>query len=579
MHKDRAELKVFNPRGETEKNPIMPVSPRLKDLKGKKIGIIRIRIQAGEILFPHLEKALKDSASAAEWDILEVPFTGDADTRASRLNEIADRYDGIVISMAISGGSTTRLTPDAVHMEKLGKPVALIVANCFQTTARFFAQSQGLEDLAVAPFAMDYVPPAEEIERLNLAEKVADEVIRALTRWSPGHPVIEEVSEKILVYNGGSYQEAYENMEKFFLQHGWSDGLPIVPPTEEAVNKILEGTKLLPEHLVAVFPPGQGKATVEKIAINAVMAGCLPQYIPVILAAIDAIIDPAFDLVGVQSTSGQLAPLFIVSGQKLIEELNINDSFCTLGPGWRANAAIGRALKLIMMNIGHTWPVINDMKAFGNPFSYVTLIGENEAAYSGAWEPLRVTEGFPKGQPTISAMPAMSWQPDLVLPTPPSVERIIAHISLQAKVKYDRYANNCYYNNLVLISPTAFDAIRREGVSKADLQQALYEAIQLPGSLVFDGREGIGPIKFPQWVLDKHKADPDAPVPILLGPESLKICVTGGPGPDMIAYISTWGYGPSHFITKPIKLPANWEDLLDKYKGWASPTVKWIPAN
>ena len=574
MHKDRAELKVFNPRGKTEENPIMPVSPRLKDLNGKKIGIINIRIQAGEILFPYLEKALKERTSTTEWDVLEIPFTGDADTRASRLKEIIDEYDGIVIFMAISGGSTTRLTPDAVLIEKLGKPVALIVTNCFQTTARFFARSQGLEDLAVATFTMDYIPPVEEIEKLNLAEKVADKVIWALTKWSPGPPVIEEVPDKVLTYSGAFYQEAYENMEKSFLQCGWSDGLPIAPPTEEAVGRMLEGTELLAEHLIAVFPPGQGKATVEKIAINAVMAGCLPQYMPVILAAVDAIIDPAFDLVGVQSTSGQLAPLLIVSGQELIEELNINDSFCTLGPGWRANTAIGRAIKLIMMNIGHTWPGINDMKAFGNPFRYVTLIGENEAAYSGAWEPLRVTEGFPKDQPTISVMPAMSWQPDLVLPTPPSVERIIAHISLQAKVKYDRYANNCYYNNLVLISPTTFDAIRREGVSKTDLQRALYEAIQLPGPLVFDGRERIEHIKFQQWVLDKHKADPDAPVPILLGPESLKICVTGGPGPDMIAYISTWGYGPSHFITKPIKLPSNWDDLLDKYKGWASPTIK-----
>ncbi len=245
-----------------------------------------------------------------------------------------------------------------------------------------------------------------------------------------------------------------------------------------------------------------------------------------------------------------------------------------MGPGWRANTTIGRAIKLIMMNIGHTWPGINDMKAFGNPFRYVTVIAENEAAYSGAWEPLRVTEGFTKDQPTISVMPAMSWQPDLVLPTPPNVARIIAHITTQAKVKYDRYANNCVYNNLVLISPTAFDAIRREGLSKADLQKALYEAIQLPGSEVFDGREGFGFNKLPKWVIEKHQTNPDALVPLLLNPESLKICVTGGPGPDMIAYIGTWGYGPSYFVTKPIKLPANWNNLLNKYTGWGSPTIK-----
>ncbi|MFC1495522.1 hypothetical protein ACFL6W_09590 [Thermodesulfobacteriota bacterium] len=574
MPEERTELRVLNPRGKTEENPLMPVSPRLKDLKGKKIGIIRIRIQAGEVLFPYLEKTLKELAPSTKWDVLEMLFIEDPEERAAWFKKMVDPYDGIVISLAISGGSTTRITPLAVEIEKLGKPVALIVTNCFQTTARYFAQNQGLEDIAIAPFAMDYVPPAEEIEKLDLAEDVAEKVILALTEWSPGSPVLEEVSDKVFTYSGASYQEAYENMEKSFLQHGWSDGFPLVPPTEEAVKRMLEGTELPAEHLIAVFPPGQGKATVGKIAVNAVMAGCLPQYMPVILAAVDAIIDPAFDLVGVQSTSGQLAPLLIVSGRKLIEELNINDSFCTLGPGWRANTAIGRALKLIMMNIGHTWPGINDMKAFGNPFRYVTLIGENEAVYSGTWEPLRVTEGFSKDQPTLSVMPAMSWQPDLVLPTPPSVKRIIEHITLQAKVKYDRYANNCYYNNLILISPTAFDAIRREGVSQTDLKQTLYERIQLPGSEVFDGRERIGLIKFPQWVIDKHNADPDAPVSILRSPESLKICVTGGPGPDMIAYIGTWGYGPSQFITRPVKLPANWDELLSKNKGWESPTVR-----
>jgi hypothetical protein len=576
MSKNRIELQVFNPRGEAEERAIIPTSPRLKDLNGKKIGIIRNRIQAGEAFFPLLEQVLEQRVPGGDWHTWEIPFAGGPDFRAAKLKEVVDNSDGVVIGIAISGGSTTLMTPEAIQIEKLGKPVAFVLTKCFQHTARFIARSHGLEDLAVAPLMLDYVPPAEEFEKLNFVEKAADEIISALTRWTPQPPEIEEVPEKSLVYHGADYQEAYENMEKFFLNHGWSDGLPLVPPTQDAVNKMLEGTELPREHLVAVFPPGQGKATIEKIAINAVMAGCLPQYMPLILAAVDAIVDPAFFLMGVQNTSGQLSPLLIVSGQKLIEELNINASFCTVGPGWRANTTIGRALKLIMMNIGHTWPGINDMKAFGNPFRYVTLIGENEPAYGGAWEPLRVTEGFPEDQPTISVMPAMSWQPDLVLPTPPTVARIIAHITTQAKVKYDRYANNCVYNNLVLISPTAFDAIRREGVSRTSLQQTLYETIQLPGSQVFDGREGKGFAftRLPKWVIEKHKADPDALVPILLKPESLKICVAGGPGPDMIAYIGTWGYGSSQFVTKPINLPGNWQSLLTKYKGWESPTVK-----
>lgn len=274
MPEEKTELRVKNPGGETKKKPVMSASPRLNDLKGKKMGNIRGRIQAGEVLFPYLEKALKERSPSTRWDIPEMLFIEDAEERAARLKEMIDPYDGIVISLAISGGSTTRITPQALEIEKLGKPVVFIVTSCFQTTARYFAQNQGLEDIAIAPFAMDYVPPAEEIEKLDLAEDVAEKVIHALTEWSPGSPVIEELSDNVLTYSGASHLEAYENMEKSFLQHGWSDGLPLVPPTQQAVNRMLEGAELPADHLIAVFRSGQGKATVEKISVNAVMAAC-----------------------------------------------------------------------------------------------------------------------------------------------------------------------------------------------------------------------------------------------------------------------------------------------------------------
>jgi hypothetical protein len=567
-------LSVLNPTGSTERLPLMPNAPRLRDLNGKKIGILRNRVPVGQIFYPYLDKALKKRISGAEFRTWEISILGDADARAAKLKEVADNSDGVIVAMGMSGGSTTRTAPDAIRIEKLGKPVAFIVTKCFKSNARFLARSEGLEDLAVAPLILDYVPPVEEIEKLDIAGKVADEVVVALTRWSARPPEIPAVTDTNLAFSGKDFPSAQEKMECFFLNHGWSDGLPLVPPTEETVNRMLEGTSLPREHILARFPPGGANATVEKIAVNAVMAGCLPQHMPVILAAVEAIIDPLFDLIGVQCTSGQVAPLFVVSGKKLIGELNINDSFCTVGPGWKANAAIGRALKLIMMNLGQTWPGMNDMKAFGSPFRYFSLIGENEAAYAGAWEPLRVAEGFPDDQSTISVMPAMSWQPDLVLPTPPSVERILSHISLQAKVKYDRYALNCMYDNLVLISPTAFEAIRREGFSRKEIQEILHKKIQLPGTEVFDGREGPVLDRLPKQLVGRYRKDPDAPMPLLLNPENLKICVTGGPGPDMIAYIGTWGYGPSHFVTKPINIPENWQSLLARYGGWESPTIR-----
>src|SRR4030042_4125723 len=113
MPKSKVELKVINPRGEAESDVKIPVSPRLKSLNGKKIGIIRYRIPVGEIFFPRLEKALQNRAPGTDWRIWEIPFAGGPGGREARLKEIADNSDGVVVSMAISGGSTTRITPDA----------------------------------------------------------------------------------------------------------------------------------------------------------------------------------------------------------------------------------------------------------------------------------------------------------------------------------------------------------------------------------------------------------------------------------------------------------------------------------
>jgi hypothetical protein len=498
-------------------------------------------------------------------------------TREQRLKEIASSCDCVIVLLGFTGTSSARTARDAVDLEKLGKPVAFMVTRPFQVNARFIARREGLSDIALAVVPVDSLPLPEEITKLGLGEKAADDVIKALTQWSSQPQEETEVSEEILKFSGQDYDAALDNMEKHFLHHGWSDGLPLVPPTENAVNKILEGTDLEPDHLVGIVEPGGGRATVRKIAVNAVMAGCLPQYMPVLIAAVEAITDPAFDLREVQATSCNMAPLLIISGPKLTEELNINCSFSTMGPGWRANSTIGRAVRLIMTNLGHTWPGRNDMKTLGSPFKAVALIAENEMAFSGAWEPIRVAEGFDVNQATVSVMPAMSWQPDIVQPEPPTVKRIVEYIARQGKVKHDRLVGNWGMDNLLVICTSTFDCIRREGFSRIDFQKALYDAIQIPSIDFCNGRDisefpAFG--RLPEWIREKCKSGPDAMIPILAKPESIKICVTGGAGPYGISYVSTFGYGAAHFVTKPVKLPRSWKNLLKKHQGWDSPTVK-----
>jgi hypothetical protein len=577
MANNKNDITVLNPRGEIENQELVLPSPRLQNLDGKTIGVIRFGTGSGlaEQLLPLLLEALKKRISDVKFKMWSANIA--PETRAGRLQEIVSSCDAVLVMLGFTGTSSARTAKDAVDIEKSGRPVAFMVTRPFRANAKFIARREGLADIALAVVGVDSLPLPEEIPTLGLEEKGAEDVIFALTRWVPQPEDDIGLIGKNLPFSGEDYSTAVENMEKYFLRHGWSDGYPLIPPTEKAVGRMLEGTDLPADHLVGIVEPGGGRATVEKIAINAVMAGCLPQYMPVLIAAVEAITDPAFDLREVQATSCNMAPLLIVSGPQLVEDLNINYSFSTMGPGWRANSTIGRAIRLIMVNLGQTWPGKNDMKTLGGPFKTVHLIAENEMAFKGFWNSIRVSEGFSTEQPTISVMPAMSWQPDIVQPEPPDVKMIVDYIAKQGKVKHDRLVGNWGMDNLLIICSATFDCIRKEGLTRYEFQKALYDEIQIPCVEFLNGRDARELPAFsrlPQTIKEKCQSGPGTLVPILAKPDNIKVCVTGGAGPYGISYISTFGYGAAHFVTKPINIPRNWSDLLKKNSGWESPTVK-----
>ena len=566
-------LNVHNPRGKIKTVPRFPASPRLTSINGKKIGVLKFGVWGiTETLWPRLEEALKNQAKDIQFR--EWSFMGGPGSRDARLKEMAEYSDGVIVMLGLTGTSSARVALDAVAMEKLGKPVAFAITRPFEPNARFVAGREGLPDISLVVVPLEALPHPAEIEELNF-NKFADDVINALTQ-TPSIESDEPVGDD-LDFSGPTYAKAMISMEKYFLQHGWGDGFPLIPPTREAVDEMLEGTELSPDYSIGMIEPGGGEATIEKIAVNAVMAGCLPQHLPVVIAAVEAIIDPEFDLREVQCTSCNMSPLLIVSGQNFIEDLNINNTFSTLGPGWRANSTIGRAVRLIMINLGHAWPGVNDMKTLGSPFKFIPLMAENEAAYKGAWEPLRVAEGYPIDQPTVSVMPAMSWQPDIVQPEPPTVKRVIEYISKQGNVKHDRLMGNWGMDNLVLLCASTFDCIRREGISRIEFQKALVDAIQIPAHEFLNGMD-VNEVKFfgrlPEALIKKCRSGPDTMIPLLAGPENIKICVSGGAGPFGITYTGTFGYGAAHCVTKPIKLPMRWKKILEKNSGWESPLVK-----
>ncbi len=190
---------------------------------------------------------------------------------------------------------------------------------------------------------------------------------------------------------------------EFLDRQGLTDGLPVVPPTEERVARMLAGTARRPADVVADVPPNLAPATVEKIAVNAVMAGCRPEYLPVVIAAVEAACTDAFNLHGVLATTYFVGPLLVVNGP-VRHAIGLNCGRNVFGQGTRANATIGRALQLVVRNVGGGRPGEVDMATLGQPGKFGACIGENEEA--SCWEPLHVERGFDRGQSTVTVFAA-----------------------------------------------------------------------------------------------------------------------------------------------------------------------------
>lgn len=456
-----------------------------------------------------------------------------------------------------------------VAIEKLGKPAVVIDCAPFLADSKNSATSAGMPDLKILiiSLASTLGRPAADLEKA--AEEVAGAIIDALTKEAPvskAEPPPAPKSAKVFSFTGKDYGKAVENMEKFFLANRWSDGLPTVPPTKEAVETMLKGTNLPRDHVVGIVEPKKGIATVEKIAINAAMAGARPAYLSVIIAVVQALTDPAFDLYGVQCTGGLAAPLLIISGP-IIKDLNINFSYSTAGPGWRANSTIGRAMRLILINLGQAWPGVNDMKDFGNPAKFGILIAENEAQTPPGWPPLRVQEGFRPETSTISVYPSQSYRqvgPSRVWMS--VLERPLEQLKTSLQTDVTHWGEEV----VLALSPTHAEVLAKHGYKPDSLKKDLFEKSRVP-------RKKFGPRPLggygassgvPKWIDDLPD---DGLVPIVPKPEDIKILVAGGRGPGSGVFIDRWGFGESHFVTKEIKLPPNWPDLLKDLQGWETP--------
>ena len=278
-------------------------------------------------------------------------------------------------------------------------------------------------------------------------------------------------------------------------ENGWTDGLPVVPPTPERVERMLSGTDRDPDELIAAVPPKWGRATVEKVAINAVMAGCQPAYLPLILTAVQAMTSEQFNLHGVQVTTSHVGPMLIVNGP-IRKQLAINDGFNLFGQGYRANATIGRALRLVCTNIGGALPGELDRAAFGHAGKYTCCIAEKEEA--SPWDAMHVDRGFQADDSTVTVFAAAGPQ-TVNDHGSNTAESILNTISENIAAP-----GNSSGETLLVIGVEHAKTIAEDGFSKADIRRYIADATQRYSEedlllMVAGGPAGRWTIVVPGW--------------------------------------------------------------------------------
>src|SRR5206468_763768 len=270
--------------------------------------------------------------------------------------------------------------------------------------------------------------------------------------------------------------ELEDEMEAMF-DRGWSDGLPVVPPTEARVLRMLEGTTRAPDEIVAVVPPDLVECTVEKVAVNAVLAGCKPEYLPVVLAAVEAACTDEFNAHGLLATTYFAGPVVIVNGP-IARAIGMNSGGNVLGQGNRANATIGRALQLVIRNVGGGLPGGVDRATLGNPGKYTFCFAEDEE--DSPWEPLSVERGFAPGTSTVTlfAGEGPSGIVDQLSRTPDSLARSLA-AGLRG-VAHPKLAIG--FDAVLVVSPEHARVFREAGWDKSRLRKELLELLTVHGS-------------------------------------------------------------------------------------------------
>lgn len=540
---------VLNPESEYEISVRM-MAPRLENLRGRRIGLLWNGQPNGDNLLEAIGKLLKQKFE----DIQLNKFNFHIGVSPENIKQMTETCDGIVAAIGACGSCTRWTIHDSAEIEKLGRPTVVIATNAFIELGRLMAEANEIPSLRLVETHHPIAGlPAEKIR--ERADSLIEAIVSGLTQEEQGKTIkikttLVKPEPEVIKVNETSNTKALWALNELFYENKWTDGLPIVPPTREALKWMLAGTNRGPNEIIGLIPPKFGKATTKSIAINSVMAGAEPAYLPVIMAAVEAVTDPAFalgwGLAGMQATTGPNTPLLIVNGP-IANNLKIESGIDCFGRGHRANATIGRALRLILTNVGGAHPGINDMKCQGSAQEFTFCVAEKEdhPVYhrkQGSWKPLHVENGFAAATSTVTAVP--TFPPICVKDfNHCSLEILNAVIDTMTAMGQEPYAMDWQY--VLVLSSTHAQCLADAGMSKDDIREFIYANAVTPWGKY---KQQYSSTSQPKWMA-RTTADSTS-MHLFESPNNIVVIVAGGEcGYSQIIRCVRKG------VTKQIRLP------------------------
>ena len=402
---------------------------------------------------------------------------------------------------------------------------------------------------------------------LSPVDKRFDEIIDGLTEWSPAASETGVMVPPAITVEANGFEAAFDQINRSFIANGWGDGLPVVPPTEERVKWILSGTDRPADGLIGKVMPRGGIASVETLAVSLAMAGGRPEYLPVLIAAVEAVLAPELEHDKFQATSGSTFPVVIVNGP-IASDIRLNSGFGLLGPDPQhpAGASIGRAMRFLLQNVGGALPGVGTMAIFGAMRFTNLVFAEDEAGLPEGWLPLAVERGFAKpGENAVTvyiatgAANVMRRGVGKEAPYEEAIQglRRTAHYIRVPNAHYPR-SHEAGTPGAVLIPCVVARQLAAHGwTSKAAVREFLWEHSKIP-------RQEIEEDGMLQWIEQEQDAITLAsgqmdPWPICHSPDQFLIAVAGGEHPTHNFWMQAWG---PKVAGRRIETPGRWDQLI-----------------